>query len=48
MNQINLIDIIVNSEKVGRMALTPDGLCGFEYDSDYIKHGVSISLKYGL
>ncbi|MGL5893104.1 MAG: type II toxin-antitoxin system HipA family toxin, partial [Bacteroidales bacterium] len=53
MNQINLIDIVMNSERVGRMALTPDGLCGFEYDSDYIKHGVSISpyflpLKSGL
>lgn len=35
------------------MALTPEGLCGFEYDADWIQSGFSISpfylpLKQGL
>lgn len=32
--------------RVGRMALTPEGLCGFEYDQDWIQTGFSISPLY--
>lgn len=39
--------------RVGRMAITPEGLCGFEYDADWVRTGFSISpfylpLKSGL
>ncbi|MFA6334931.1 MAG: hypothetical protein WCX48_05160 [Bacteroidales bacterium] len=36
----------MNMSPIGRIALTPDGLCGFEYDSEYLKTGKSISLYY--
>lgn len=53
MGSTNLIEIFLNDLRVGRMALTPDGLCGFEYDVEYIQYGISISpfflpLKQGL
>jgi len=43
----------MSDRRVGRMALTPEGLCGFEYDPDWIQTGFSISpfylpLKSGL
>lgn len=43
MNEVKLIEIFMNGEKVGRMALTPDFLCAFEYDPAYLTNGVSIS-----
>ncbi|NDV83826.1 HipA N-terminal domain-containing protein [Bacteroides sp. 51] len=43
MNEIKVVDIFMNEVKVGRMALTPDSLCAFEYDSAYLIHGESIS-----
>lgn len=33
----------MNKVKVGRMAMTPDSLCAFEYDPDYLTTGTSIS-----
>ena len=33
----------MNGGKVGRLALTPDTLCAFEYDPEYLASGVSIS-----
>ncbi len=43
----------MSDKRIGRMAITPDEVCGFEYDSDWIKTGFSISpfympLKSGL
>lgn len=32
--------------RVGRMALTAEGLCGFEYDTDWLQSGFSISPFY--
>lgn len=46
MNNIEIVDVYMNSSPVGRIALTPDGLCGFEYDSEYLKSGKSISPYY--
>lgn len=43
MSSINLIEVFLNDTRVGRLALTPDGLCGFEYDANYIQFGASIS-----
>lgn len=53
MNKIDVVEIYMNGEKVGRIALTPDSLCAFEYDPQYLNSGKSISpyflpLKSGL
>ena len=43
MNEIKIIEVFMNERKVGRIALTPDLLCAFEYDPEYLASGVSIS-----
>ncbi|MCL2561265.1 MAG: type II toxin-antitoxin system HipA family toxin [Rikenellaceae bacterium] len=53
MNNAQLLEVYLAAERVGRMALTPDGLCGFEYDVRWLQAGFSISplhlpLKTGL
>ena len=46
MNNINIIEVWLVGQKVGRLALTPENLCAFEYDAEYLKTGVSISPFY--
>ncbi len=46
MNNIPVIEVFMNGAKVGRIALTPDGLCAFEYDAEWLVSGVSISPYY--
>lgn len=53
MNSTSIVEIFISDRRVGRMALTPEGLCGFEYDANWIQYGFSISpfylpLKSGL
>ena len=43
MIDLKTVEAWMNGVKVGRIALTPDSLCAFEYDSDFIKIGNSIS-----
>jgi serine/threonine-protein kinase HipA len=43
MNDLKTVEVWINGVKVGRIALTPDSLCAFEYDSEFIKAGNSIS-----
>lgn len=43
MNEIKIIEVFMNGEKVGRIALTPDSLCAFEYEPAYLTAGESIS-----
>lgn len=43
MDKINLVEVFMNGIKVGRMALTPQSLCAFEYDPAFIQTGHSIS-----
>jgi len=43
MDNISVLDVFSNNQKVGRLALTEDFLCAFEYDSDFLKSGYSIS-----
>ena len=43
MNEIKSIEVSMDGIKVGRLALTPDMLCAFEYDSAYLMSGKSIS-----
>ena len=46
MHEVKLIEIFMADKKVGRIALTPDSLCAFEYDADYLLVGDSISPFY--
>ena len=46
MNSVSVIEIFIYDRRVGRMALTPDGLCGFEYDANWVQSGFSISPFY--
>ena len=43
MNSIKQIEVIYNDRIVGRLALTKEGLCAFEYAAEWIKDGFSIS-----
>jgi len=43
MNEVKVIEVFMHGVKVGRIALTPDLLCAFEYDPAYLTNGVSIS-----
>lgn len=46
MTEINVIEVFLNGVKVGRMALTSDFLCAFEYDTNYLANGLSVSPFY--
>jgi serine/threonine-protein kinase HipA len=46
MNEVKVIEVFMNGVKVGRIALTPDLLCAFEYDTNYLNSGKSISPFY--
>lgn len=53
MSNISIIEVFMYHRRVGRMALIPEGLCGFEYAPDWIQTGFSIPpfylpLKSGL
>lgn len=43
MIPIKQIEIFMKNRLVGRLALTKDGLCAFEYDGTYLSAGVSVS-----
>ncbi|MDL2281499.1 type II toxin-antitoxin system HipA family toxin [Parabacteroides sp. OttesenSCG-928-G06] len=43
MNEVKVVEVYMNGVKVGRIALTPDALCAFEYDPIYLATGESIS-----
>ena len=43
MNEVTVIEVFLNGEKVGRIAMTPDALCAFEYDAAYLASGISIA-----
>ena len=43
MNDVKVIEVFTNGEKIGRIAMTPDFLCAFEYDPTYLSTGMSIS-----
>lgn len=44
MNEVKVIDVFMSNIKVGRIAMTSDSLCAFEYDSSYLSsNGSSIS-----
>jgi serine/threonine-protein kinase HipA len=43
MNQIQVIEVGMHAQKVGRMVQTSDYLCAFEYDEEFLQSGSSIS-----
>lgn len=43
MNKLKAVDVFWDGLKVGRIALTKDSLCAFEYDPKFLRDGVSIS-----
>lgn len=43
MNKIEKVEVLIGQRMVGRMALTPDQLCAFEYDGGWLQNGYSIS-----
>lgn len=43
MNSIQSVEVWWNDHIVGRLALTAEGLCAFEYTADHIATGISIS-----
>lgn len=43
MNNIKQIEVIYYNHLVGRLALTKEGLCAFEYSSEWLSSGFSIS-----
>lgn len=43
MTDISVIEVFIHNNPVGQIALTPEGLCAFEYNAEYLKNGVSIS-----
>lgn len=46
MNEVKVIEVLMHGASVGRIALTPDALCAFEYASEWLDSGVSISPFY--
>jgi serine/threonine-protein kinase HipA len=43
MNRIEKVEVLIGERIVGRMALTPEQLCAFEYDGAWLQDGYSIS-----
>ena len=43
MKEVQVLEIRMHQQKVGRMVLTSDYRCAFEYDVEYLKTGSSIS-----
>ena len=43
MNSIKQIEVLFANRLVGRLALTKEGLCAFEYSADWLNSGFSIS-----
>lgn len=43
MNSIKQLEVLYANKLVGRLALTKDGLCAFEYSAEWLSSGFSIS-----
>ena len=43
MNSIKQVEVFYNDRSVGRLALTKERLCAFEYSADWLSSGFSIS-----
>ncbi len=43
MKSVQLVEVYMQDILVGKLTLTPEGLCAFEYSATYLQHGFSIS-----
>ena len=43
MDEVRVVEVFFSETRIGRIALTPDSLCAFEYDPSYLLSGNSIS-----
>lgn len=43
MDRINVVEVRMNGRQVGRLAMTPEGLCAFEYSAQFLPDAFSIS-----
>ncbi|MCQ2190440.1 MAG: type II toxin-antitoxin system HipA family toxin [Paludibacteraceae bacterium] len=43
MKRVEILDVVWKDVKVGRLTLTKDGVCAFEYTPEYLSMGISIS-----
>lgn len=43
MNSIKQVEVLYRGASVGRLALTKEGLCAFEYSAEWLRSGFSIS-----
>ncbi len=43
MKPLKLVEVFMHNQLVGKLALTDKGYCAFEYDSEFIRNGFSIS-----
>ena len=43
MNKVNQVEVLIDKRTVGKIALTPNQLCAFEYDGKWLEDGFSIS-----
>ena len=43
MNKVTSVEVLIGNRTVGRLALTKEQLCVFEYGSEWVKDGYSIS-----
>ena len=43
MNSVKQVEVLYHNQLVGRMALTKEGLCAFEYAAEWLSTGFSIS-----
>ena len=46
LSKPNAVTVVLNGETVGRLALTPENLCAFEYSPGFLSKGLSISPFY--
>jgi len=46
MNNPKRLEIFLQGAKVGALALTPENLCAFEYDADFLRSGQTVSPFY--
>ena len=45
MNSIKSVEVWWDGRLVGRLALTREGLCAFEYSAEQLASGVSLEMK---
>lgn len=43
MSRIRVVEVGMQGMQVGRLALTPEGLCAFEYSPEFLSRGFSVS-----